>query len=89
MKILPLLLFTETLAYRRPGQIQQPVYRPPSMDFNRQPQYDLSDLKKPSIDLSKPSDNNNSDSGKDHAKFEIYENLRLRLAERFRSIECC
>ena len=78
MKILPLLLFTETLAYRRPGQIQQPVYRPPSMDFNRRPDYDLSDLRKPSINLSKPSDDNNSDSGKNLAKFETDKNFKTQ-----------
>ena len=77
MKIIPLLLFTETLAYRRPGypQMSQPVYRPPSMDFNRRPDYDLSDLRKPSIDLSRPSDDSNSNSGKDLGKFEADDNI--------------
>ena len=59
MKILPLLLFIETLAYRRPIY-REPVYKPPSMDFN-QPQYDLSKLPKPKpVVWPKPSSNSNS-----------------------------
>ena len=87
MKILPLLLFTETLAYRRP--YNQPVYNQPSMDFNR-PQVDYSKLPKRSpIVWEGPSSNEDSYSqGKNQFCFqERTKNLRHILAKRFSSIK--